>query len=92
VRAIANPIHKFKGVKVERAFGEMVLDKKKAATDASGFGENFTDLVGVVEYVDEHTDVEGRIRKQNVRAVENPAGNAASRALSYFNALNLGGR
>jgi hypothetical protein len=44
----------------------VVLDEKKAATDAAAFGENFTDVGCMVEHVHEHADIERRIRKRDM--------------------------
>src|SRR5271166_4261257 len=89
MRAIANPIHEFQGVKVERTFGKVVLDENKALGDARGFGEKFTDVVGVVEYVHKHTDVECCVRKRDVKAIKGTTGDAAGRALRDLDTLDL---
>jgi len=70
---IADPIHKFKGVIVERAFAEMIFDKNKAGTHASGFRENFTDVVSMWSTSTNIHSSKESIGKQDVRAIENLA-------------------
>ena len=92
MRPIANPIHKFQTVEVERILGEMILDEKEAAADPSGFSENLADLFYMVEHVYEHAYIEGCISKRNMTAVKRTTRYSAIRALSDLNALDLGGR
>lgn len=66
----------------------MVLEQDAGARDASGFAKKLGYIRGVVQNIHEQADIEGAVRKRELRAIEAAAWDPAGGARSKFNAFD----
>jgi hypothetical protein len=67
---ISHPIHYLQSWISEHPFDEMILDKDGLPSDTSSFAKKHHGLVGVVDYINEHHNVEAAVPIRYGFAVE----------------------
>ena len=86
---VAHPVHQPQRPMIESAFRQVVLDKDKFPADAASLPKYHAGIGRVVKHINQEANIEGIVRKRQVRSIKDLTFDGTNGPLTDLDALDF---